>query len=81
MKYHAYYVYILLCNDGSYYTGVTNSLQRRIEDHTEGRDKTCYTYTRRPLVLKYSEAYQFADAAISREKQIKRWSRKKKRRW
>ena len=78
VKNHVYYVYILICSDGSYYTGVTNSLERRIAEHQQGLITTCYTWARRPLTLKYSEAYRFVQDAISREKQIKGWSRKKK---
>ena len=78
MKHHTYHVYILLCSDGSYYTGVTNDIDRRFEEHQNGSDPYCYTYSRRPLVLKFSEPYQFVDDAIGREKQIKGWSRRKK---
>ena len=78
MKNHIYYVYILLCADGSYYTGMTNSLERRLEEHKEGVNKLCYTFSRLPFILKYSQTYRFANDAISREKQIKGWSRKKK---
>jgi putative endonuclease len=78
MKHHNYYVYILLCSDGSYYTGVTNDLDRRFAEHVSGDDPNCYTFKRRPLVLKYYEYYRVIDDAILREKQIKRWSRAKK---
>ncbi len=73
-----YYVYIVRCSDGSYYTGVTNNVQRRISEHEAGIDTKCYTYSRRPLELLYSEYYFDIRQAIDREKQIKRWSRKKK---
>ncbi len=75
---HVYYVYILLCADGSYYTGMTNNIEKRFAEHTIGAIPSCYTYSRRPLVLKYTEYYNRVDDAINREKQIKRWSRKKK---
>ncbi len=80
MKHHAYHVYILLCSDGSYYTGVTNNLNRRLEEHNIGLVPTCYTFKRRPLQLKFTESYQFVNEAIAREKQIKGWSRKKRKR-
>jgi putative endonuclease len=57
---------------------MTNSLERRLKEHHEGVNSSCYTWARRPLMLKYSEAYQFVGDAIAREKQMKRWSRKKK---
>ena len=76
--FHAYYVYILQCADGSYYTGMTNNVERRMQEHEQGLDPKCYTFARRPLVLKYTELYKLVNDAIAREKQIKRWSRKKK---
>ena len=75
---HNYYIYILLCADGSYYTGITNDLERRLAEHNAGVDTKCYTFSRRPVVLKYSEHFRQVEHAIAREKQIKGWSRKKK---
>jgi putative endonuclease len=75
---HHYYVYVVECNDHSYYTGVTNDLDRRIEQHNEGLDPNCYTYKRRPVILKYSEHFIHIKNAIAWEKQVKGWSRKKK---
>ena len=74
----SYYVYILQCADGSYYTGVTSTLEKRVAEHQIGIDSLCYTYTRRPVVLKFSADFQNVHDAIAREKQIKRWSRRKK---
>ncbi|MCB0402232.1 MAG: GIY-YIG nuclease family protein [Flavobacteriales bacterium] len=73
-----YYVYILLCADGSYYTGVTNDLDRRLSEHYSGDDKKAYTYSRRPLKLVFYETFNDIHLAIACEKQIKGWSRKKK---
>ena len=73
-----YYVYILKCSDGSYYTGITNNIAVREREHKLGTDRTCYTFSRRPVVLVYSESYPEAIYAIRREKQIKGWSRRKK---
>ena len=73
-----YYIYIVKCSDGSYYTGVTNNVQRRIGEHEAGIDSKCYTYKRRPIELVYTEYFFDVRYAIDREKQIKRWSRKKK---
>ena len=78
MKHHAYYVYVLLCSDGSCYTGMTSKLEQRLDEHNTGFYPRCYTYSRRPLTLIYTECYQFVHDAISREKQIKGWSRAKK---
>ena len=76
---HNYYVYILLCADGSYYTGMTNNMDKRLAEHNEELDPSCYTFPRRPLELKYCEHYKYVNDAIRREKQIKKWSRKKKK--
>ena len=73
-----YYVYILKCSDGSYYTGVTSRLEERIKEHEDGRNKTAYTYFRRPIVLVFYEAFMDVEQAIYFEKKIKRWSRSKK---
>ena len=73
-----YYVYILKCSDGSYYTGVTNDVERRFYEHQQGLIKGCYTHNKRPLKLMYVEEFTDIMEAISREKQIKGWTRKKK---
>ena len=73
-----YYVYILRCSDGSYYTGITNSVERRLYEHQEGLIERCYTHNRRPVKLVYVEEYADVIEAISREKQIKGWTRAKK---
>lgn len=74
----SYYVYILECADGSYYTGVTSDMDRRLDDHQIGRHDKAYTYTRRPVKLVYVDVTDDVGGAIFREKQIKGWSRKKK---
>ena len=73
-----FWVYILRCSDGGYYTGVTNNLELRVEQHQEGMNPESYTYTKRPLQLIYSCAFDSSLDAIAAEKQIKGWSRKKK---
>ncbi len=73
-----YAVYILRCADGSYYTGMTNDVDRRMHEHTVGLNRTCYTYERRPVCLVYSAHFHDVWDAIAWEKQVKRWSRKKK---
>ena len=75
---HNYWVYILRCNDGKYYTGVTNDLDRRLKEHNEGINPKCYTYERRPVELMYEEHLHDIKQAIAWEKQLKGWSRKKK---
>ena len=73
-----YYVYILKCSDNSYYTGITNDLLRRVDEHNDGITPTCYTYNRRPVELVFSSEFIDVTLAISFEKQVKGWSRKKK---
>lgn len=75
---HNYYVYIVQCNDGLYYTGVTNDLDRRLWEHNTGYVTDCFTYKRRPVELKYHQHFTDINNAIALEKQIKGWSRKKK---
>jgi putative endonuclease len=75
---HNYYVYIIECSDGLYYTGVTNDLERRIQEHNEGLNPGCFTFKRRPVILRYSEHFINIQNAIAYEKQLKGWSRKKK---
>ncbi|NQT63145.1 MAG: GIY-YIG nuclease family protein [Candidatus Marinimicrobia bacterium] len=71
------FVYILQCSDGSYYTGSTKDLERRIQQHQAGEGAK-YTQQRRPLKLIYAEEFDRIDVAFYREKQIQSWSRKKK---
>ena len=74
----AFWVYILRCADASYYTGHTDNLEQRLGQHTSGAIATCYTYTRRPLQLAFSQHFATREEALTAERQIKGWSRKKK---
>ena len=73
-----YWVYILECADGTYYTGVTNDLDRRLEEHMLGHDPKAYTYRRRPIKLVWSDDFPDPQQAIDFEKQVKGWRRAKK---
>ena len=77
-KSHRYYVYILKCADGSYYTGVTNDIELRFKQHNSGVNQGSYTYSRRPVELVFLNEFKYIDQAIAFEKQVKGWSRKKK---
>lgn len=72
-----YYVYILLCKDSSFYTGITNDLERRFKQH---KNKTGGHYTSAHPVEKilYTEKHKTRSEALKREAQIKSWHRKKK---
>ena len=72
------YVYIIKCNDKSYYTGVTNNLERRLAEHQHGEVMSCYTFKRRPVQLVFYEKFQTPTEAIHFEKKIKGWTRAKK---
>jgi putative endonuclease len=74
----SFWVYILRCADGSYYTGHTDNLEKRIGEHTTGAIASCYTFKRRPLQLVFSQDCPTREEALSAEQQIKGWSRKKK---
>ena len=74
----AFYVYMLRCADGSYYTGHTDCLERRAAQHYSGEIKGCYTFKRRPVTLVFCEEFDSRVEALSVERQIKGWSRAKK---
>ena len=71
------YMYILRCSDGTYYTGSTNNLEKRLWQHQNGLGAN-YTKKRLPVELVYFEEYDRIDFAFYREKQVKSWSKKKK---
>ena len=72
-----YYIYILKCNDGLLYTGFTNDILRRFEEHLEGLNKSCFTYGRRPLEYFTKNLLMSIKPFLSKKK-IKKWSSKKK---
>ncbi|CAG5080629.1 GIY-YIG nuclease family protein [Parvicella tangerina] len=71
------YTYILQCADGTYYTGSTKELERRLGQHKAGEGAN-HTKSRLPVELVYYEEYDRIDEAFYREKQIQGWSRRKK---
>lgn len=71
------YMYILECNDGTYYTGSTVDLEMRIEQHNAGEGAN-YTSKRLPVRLIYFEEFEHVALAFYREKQVQGWSRAKK---
>ncbi|APY08888.1 hypothetical protein BWZ20_11495 [Winogradskyella sp. J14-2] len=73
-----YYVYILQCSDNLTYTGITNNLSRRLDEHQKGINKSCFTFKRRPLKLIFEQVFNDIEQAIRFEKKIKKWSSKKK---
>ena len=72
-----FFVYILKCNDGTYYTGYTSNILRRISLHNTGNGAK-YTAVRRPVRLVYSKKYKYFKLAFLEELRIKRLTRKQK---
>lgn len=72
-----YLVYILECQDGSLYTGITNDLQRRLKQHQAGKGGH-YTRAKGALKVVYTEERPSRSSALRREAEIKRWPRKQK---
>ena len=72
-----YYVYIIQCEDGSLYTGITNNLERRFLEH---KDKSGghYTATHKVEKIIHTEKFGTKNEALKREAQIKGWRREKK---
>lgn len=71
------YTYILKCSDDTYYTGWTNNLAKRIDDHNSGKGAK-YTKGRRPVVLAYCETFATRQEAMKREYEIKKLPKKDK---
>ena len=69
--------YLLLCTDGSYYCGLTGDLKRRILDHASGKGSN-YTKGTKPTALVWFERCPTRELAVQREREIKKWSRRKK---
>jgi putative endonuclease len=72
-----FFVYILLCQDGSFYTGITTNLSQRLLDHKNGKGGA-YTRSHKPIKFIYTEELPDKSSALKREHQIKSWSRQKK---
>ena len=73
-----FYVYILKCSDNTFYTGMTSNLTRRLFQHKTGFYKDSYTFKRRPVELVYFCEFTELNFALEKERQIKKWSQKKK---
>jgi putative endonuclease len=73
----SYYVYILLCHDGSHYVGSTQDVAERVATHSAGLG-SAFTAKRRPVTLVYTEKHPDRASAMRRERQLKRWSHQKR---
>ena len=73
-----YYVYILHCADGTYYTGYSSNLSRRFKQHQSGSIPRAYTKARRPVKLAWAGEFPSKDDARAYEKKLKSWSTTRK---
>ncbi len=72
-----YFVYILECEGGTLYTGITTDVARRFDDHMKGK-ATHYTSAHKPVGVLYTEEQPNRSSALKRELEIKKWPREKK---
>lgn len=72
------FTYILKCSDGSFYTGWTTDLEKRLATHNAGAGAK-YTRSRRPVELVYYESFKTRSEAMTREAEIKNLSREEKK--
>jgi putative endonuclease len=72
---NGYYVYIMECSDKTLYTGWTSNLEKRTQEHNDGKKGAKYTRARHPVRLVYTETCSCLSEALKREVQIKRMSR------
>lgn len=72
-----FYVYIIQCADGTFYTGYTNDVHKRVETHNAGKGAK-YTKTRRPCKLVWACGYETKSEAMKREYSIKQLTREQK---
>lgn len=66
-----YYVYILMCRDGTFYTGYTKDIEARMKLHKQGRGAK-YMRTHQPKKIVYLEEFENRNQAMKREREIKR---------
>ena len=72
-----YFVYLLECKDGSLYTGITTNVERRLQEHKNGKGGH-YTRSRGAYAVVYTEQCVNRSAALKKEAELKSWSRQKK---
>lgn len=77
-KSNDWFVYILECSDKTLYTGITNNLEKRLEQHNSGVDGAKYTRPRRPVKYVYQEKQVNRSVATKREMAIKKLKRVEK---
>ncbi len=73
----SFYVYVILCVDGSFYTGYTKNIDTRIKLHESGKGAR-YTKMHKPQKVAYLELFDSRAQAMKREKQIKKLNHQQK---
>jgi len=74
-----WFTYVVQCRDGSFYVGVSNAVHERVRRHNDGTGAK-FTAGRRPVELVYAEEHPDQRSAMSREAEIKKWRRERKKR-
>ena len=74
----SWYFYVLQCADGTFYAGITTSLDRRLKEHNTSSRGAKYTRTRRPVEVVFWEYHENRSSALKREHSFKRLTRKQK---
>ena len=77
-RHDKFYVYIVKCRDGTYYTGYTNDLEKRLKEHNDGKRGAKYTRYKRPVRLVWKKEYKYFRLASLEEKRIKALRREQK---
>ena len=72
-----YYVYMVRCADGTFYTGYTTNVNRRVDMHNKGKGAR-YTRSRLPVELLYQETFPTKTEALRREYEVKQLTREQK---
>jgi predicted GIY-YIG superfamily endonuclease len=72
-----WFIYILLCQGGSYYIGSTNDVEKRFKDHLDGHGAR-YTKSHKPVKVIYWEEFASKSLALKREAELKKWPKAKK---
>jgi putative endonuclease len=73
-----FWMYMVRCADDSFYIGHTDNLPARVAAHEQGAIQSCYTFTRRPVTLVFSQDFPTRVEALAMERRVKGWSRAKK---
>lgn len=79
-KFMPYWVYILECSDGSYYTGIAKDVEKRVSTHQKGKGSR-YVASRLPCKLVYSQAMDSKSEALRKEIEMKRLTHRQKQEW